>query len=132
MANKKITTKEKKPKVKKHAKFDLSFDRPEQINEVVDALQSLQQDRGWQLLKQIFEGNIAVLEAAILKKISPDDGKSELSEADCDRLRDKLAYLEELLDKPNFLIKKLTQEQPETPDYDPYDKLPVRNIGRRK
>lgn len=130
MATKKATT--KKGKVVKHKKFDLSFDRPDQINDVVDALQALQQDRGWQLLKQIFEGNIAVLEGAILKKLDPEDGKTVLNEADCDRLRDKLAYLEEILEKPNAIIKKLTQEQPETPDYDPYDKLPVRRVGRKE
>ena len=126
MATKKTTTKKSAPKSKKHIKFDLSFDRPEQIHDVVDALQALQQDRGWQLLKQIFEGNIAVLEGAILKKVDPEDGKTTLSEADCDRLRDKLGYLEELLNKPNLLIAKLTQEQPETPDYDPYEKVKVR------
>lgn len=129
MPKTKTTTKKKLPKVKKHEKFDLSINRAEQIPEIVDALQSLEQDRGWLLLKQIFEGNIAVLEAAILKKISPDDGKSALSEEECDRLRDRLAYLEELLGKPQEIIKKLTQPQPEEPEYDPYDKVPIRRVG---
>lgn len=126
MATKKPTTK----KSTKHKKFDLSFDRPEQVKDVIDALQSLQQDRGWLLLKQIFEGNIAVLEGAILRKVDPADGKTALKEEECDRLRDKLAYLEELLDKPNSIVAKLTQEQPDTPEYDPYDKVPVRRVGR--
>lgn len=116
-------------KVKKHAKFDLSFDRPEQAQDVIDALRSLQQDRGWLLLKQIFEGNIAVLEGAILKKISPDDGKTELTEADCDRLRDRLAYLEELLGKPEAIIARFNQKQPEVPNYDPYHSSPPRRAG---
>lgn len=114
--------------VKKHKAFDLSIDRPEQAAEIVDALQSLQTDRGWILLKQIFEGNIAVLEASILRKLNPDDGKTPLKEEECDRLRDRLAYLEELLDKPQSIIKKLTQGQPETPEYDPYHK--VKRVGK--
>lgn len=118
--------------VKKHKNFDLSFDRKEQKYEVVDALQSLQADRGWQLLKQIFEGNIAVLEAAILRKISPDDGKTALSEEDCDKLRFKLSYLEELLNKPQEIIGELTRGQPEMPEYDPYHKVEVRSVGRKK
>lgn len=117
------------PKVKKHKNFDLTITRPEQSAEVVDALQALQSDRGWQLLKQIFEGNIAVLEAAILRKLSPDDGKTALSEEDCDKLRFKLSYLEELLNKPQEIIESLTQGAPETPDYDPYHKVPIRRIG---
>lgn len=117
----KIAKKTVKP-VKKHAKFDLSIDRPEQAAEIIDALQSLQQERGWLLLKQIFEGNIAVLEAAILRKISPDDGKTALKEEECDRLRDRLAYLEELLNKPQLIIASFNQKQPETPEYDPYEK----------
>ena len=114
--------------VKKHKHFDLSIDRPEQASEIVDALQSLQSDRGWILLKQIFEGNIATLEAAILRKVDPDDGKTPLKEEECDRLRDRLAYLEELLGKPQEIIKKLTQNQPETPEYDPYEKVPIRRL----
>lgn len=126
MANVKKTTKKEIKKVVRHKPFDLTVNRPEQVGEMVDALQSLEQDRGWLLLKQIFEGNIATLEAAILRKISPDDGKTTLKEEECDRLRDKLAYLEELLAKPQQLIKKFTAKQPEMPDYDPYHKSPVR------
>lgn len=114
--------------VKKHKHFDLSIDRPEQASEIVDALQSLQSDRGWILLKQIFEGNIAVLEASILRKLNPEDGKTPLKEEECDRLRDRLAYLEELLAKPQEIIKKLTQNQPEVPDYDPYERVKVRRL----
>lgn len=123
--------KNKLPKVNKHKNFDLTITRPEQAAEVVDALQALQSDRGWQLLKQIFEGNIAVLEAAILRKLSPDDGKTALNEEDCDKLRFKLSYLEELLNKPQEIIASLTQGEPETPDYDPYDKVPIRRVPVR-
>lgn len=129
MSKKTAPKKNKMPKVEKHKPFDLSIDRPEQAMEIVDALEALQSDRGWLLLKQIFEGNIAVLEAAILRKISPDDGRTSLKEEECDRLRDRLAYLEELLGKPQEIIKKLTQPNPEAPDYDPYDKVPIRRVG---
>lgn len=127
---KKTTTKKKITKVQKHKAFDLSIDRPEQAADIIDALQSLQQDKGWLLLKQIFEGNIAVLEASILRKLSPDDGKTPLKEEECDRLRDRLAYLEELLNKPQEIIKRFNQPATETPDYDPYDK--VRRVGKRE
>ncbi len=119
----KITKKTVKS-AKKGVKFDLSIDRPEQAQDIIDALRSLQQDRGWLLLKQIFESNIAVLEGAILRKIDPEDGKTPLKEEECDRLRDRLAYLEELLNKPDEIIKRFNQTQPEVPEYDPYDKVP--------
>jgi len=112
--------------VKKHTKFDLSIDKPEQALDVIDALRSLQQDRGWLLLKQVFEGNIAILEAAILRKLDPEDGKTPLTETECDRLRDKLAYLEELLNKPNEIIARFNQKPTEIPEYDPYAKVKER------
>lgn len=129
MTTKKTVKKNTKPKaVKRHDKFDLSIDKPEQALEIIDALRSLQQDRGWLLLKQIFEGNIAVLEGAILRKLSPDDGKTALTEEECDRLRDRLAYLEELLNKPNAIIQTFNQKAPEIPEYDPYAKVPIRQV----
>lgn len=124
MPSKKPTAKKKVQKVEKHKPFDLSVDRPEQAQEIINALKSLQADRGWLLLKQMFEGNIAVLEQAIMLKVSPDDGKTPLSEADCDRLRDRRSYLVELLDKPNTIIQGFRQPEPESPEYDPYHKVP--------
>lgn len=132
MSIKTTKTKSKLPKVKKHKNFDLTVNRPEQALQIVDALENLKTDQGWQLLKQIFEGNIAVLEAAILKKLSPDDGITPLKEDECDRLRDKLSYLEELLNKPDEIIEtyKPKKEQ-DIPNYDPYDTIPIRKIGRK-
>lgn len=112
-------------KVQRHKKFDLSIDRPEQAAEIIDALTALQQDKGWHLLKQIFEGNIAVLEGSILKKVDPDSG-APLSEEECDRLRDRLSYLVELLEKPQAIIRQFSQTSPQEPDYDPYHKIPIR------
>ena len=114
------------PKNVKHEKFDLSVDRAEQATDIINALKSLQSDRGWLLLKQIFEGNIAVLEQAIMLKIDPNDGKTPLNEADCDRLRDRRSYLVELLEKPQTIIESFKKPQTETPEYDPYDKVPIR------
>jgi len=126
----KKNTKKAVKAVKRHKKFDLSVDRPEQAADIIDALQSLQSDRGWLLLKQIFEGNIATLEAAILRKVDPEDGKTALKEEECDRLRDRLAYLEELLNKPNEIIGRFNQKDTEVPEYDPYAK--VRRVGQKE
>lgn len=119
----KTVKKNTKKTVKRHAKFDLSIDRPEQGQDIINALKSLEQDRGWLLLKQIFEGNIAVLEGAILRKIDPESG-APLKEEECDRLRDRLSYLEELLAKPQSIIKQFSQKHTEVPEYDPYAKAP--------
>lgn len=123
MPKKKTTTKKKVIKVEKHKPFDLSVTDPKQATEITNALTSLQNDRGWLLLKQIFEGNIAVLEGAILKKLDPEDGKTPLTEDQCDRLRDRLAYLEELLNKPNSIIESFKPRVSTSPEYDPYDKV---------
>jgi len=125
----KTTKKNTKAAVKKHKAFDLSVDRPEQATDIINALKSLEQDRGWLLLKQIFEGNIAVLEGAILRKVDPESG-APLKEEECDRLRDRLAYLEELLAKPQTIIKQFSQKATEVPEYDPYAKAPPRGVRR--
>lgn len=122
---KKTTKKKEVKKINKRKPFDLSVDRDDQAQEVISALKSLQADRGWLLLKQMFEGNIAVLQASILRKVSPDDGVTPLTEDECDRLRDKLDYLEELLDKPNKIIQSFKQPVSNVPEYDPYDKVPI-------
>ena len=119
MATKKKTT----TKVVKHKKFNLSLESEAHAPEIIAALTNLEFDHGWQLLKKIFESNIAVLEGSILKKIDPESGEP-LSEEDCDRQRDKLAYLEELVNKPQEIIKRLSEHDPEMPEYDPYEKSP--------
>ncbi|NCN39980.1 hypothetical protein GW916_01895 [bacterium] len=122
---KKTTKKKTVKKITRQKPFDLSVDRDDQAQEVISALKSLQADRGWLLLKQMFEGNISVLQASILRKVSPDDGVTALTEEECDRLRDKLDYLEELLDKPNKIIQSFKQPISTVPEYDPYDKVPI-------
>jgi len=122
---KKTTKKKTVKKVVKHKPFDLSVNTDQQAQEIISALKSLQNDRGWIFLKQIFESNIAILEQSILRKVQPDDGKTPLTEDDCDRLRDKLSYLEELLDKPNSIIKGFTKMTPDSPNYDPYHTVPI-------
>lgn len=129
MATKKKTTE----KVIRRKKFDLSLETEAHAPEIIAALTNLQLDHGWQLLKKIFEGNIAVLEGSILKKKDPETGEA-LSEDECDRQRDKLEYLEELVNKPQEIIKTLTAKNPEMPDYDPYDKIPtiIAGQGRKR
>lgn len=124
-----MTKKQPIKKLIKRKRFDLSMSKETDQPKIIEALESLQRDAGWQLLKQIFESNIDVLQAAIIKRVDPEDGKTTLSEDECDRLRDKLSYLEELLDKPNLIIAQLSRPASITPDYDPYAKVkqPVRN-----
>lgn len=124
-----MTKKQPIKKLIKRKRFDLSMSKETDQPKIIEALESLQKDAGWQLLKQIFESNIDVLQAAIIKRVDPEDGKTILSEDECDRLRDKLSYLEELLDKPNLIITQLSRPANAIPDYDPYAKvktIPVR------
>lgn len=122
MATKKKTTKKVlKSKVEKPKKFNLSIENERQGLEIIQAFQHLEVNTGWMLLRQIFDGNMAVLQEAILKKTDPESGKP-IDEAACDRLRDRYSYLEEIINTPQKYIQKFGQSQPETPEYDPYDK----------
>ena len=125
MPNKTIQKKTATKKVVKHKKFDLSVNTKDQASDIINSLKSLQADRGWIFLKQIFEGNIAVLEQAIMLKVDPDDGKTVLTEDQCDRLRDKRSYLVELLNKPNSIIEGFKISQTPETNYDPYDSVPT-------
>lgn len=131
-----MATKKKITRPIKRKKFDLSLESEAHAPEIVAALTNLEFDHGWQLLKKIFESNIAILEGSILRKIDPETNE-KLSEDECDRQRDKLAYLEELVNKPQEIIKRLTQHSPEMPEYDPYEKTPpIRTViagsGRKR
>lgn len=124
MATKKKTTKKPtKSTVNKPKKFDLSIKDDKQSLEIIMAFQTLEVNAGWMLLRQIFEGNMAVLQDAILRKRDPNTDAA-LSEEECDRLRDRFAYLEEIINTPQKYIQKLGQKSPEMPNYDPYDAIP--------
>ena len=121
MAVKKKTIKKVvKPSTIKPKKFDLSIENSKQGAEIILAFQNLETTAGWMLLRQIFDGNMAVLQEAILKKVDPNTSAS-INEAECDRLRDRYSYLEELVNTPQKYIQKFGQVQPEMPEYDPYE-----------
>lgn len=106
-------------KVPKVRKFDLSSSSPEENARIVEALESLKQNSGWKFLTQVLEANKEILAKQIIEK--EQDGKT-LSDAEVDILRQKYGYLKELLEKPDFYLKKLTLEPIEADDLDPYYK----------
>lgn len=105
----------KAPKVKP---FDLSFKDTQENTKIIIALESLKSNAGWQFLTQVLEGNINYLSKQIITKA---DGDKVLSEAEVDLLRDKYAYLTELLEKPDMFIKKLKADPAVENELDPYD-----------
>lgn len=121
---KKATT--KKPmkviiaKVPKVPAFDLSFEKTAENTKIIVALENLKASGGWQFLTQVFAKNIEYIGNQIINKIG-DDGKP-LEEAQADRLRDRYAYLKELLAKPDHFLKLLKADTNiETRDeHDPY------------
>ena len=73
---------------------------------------------GWSVLKEINENNIEFLDAQIIKKMDPD-GKP-LTETQCDELRIKRDYLEELINTPMKFVEKLKQDGQIPENFDPY------------
>lgn len=105
----------KAPKVKP---FDLSFKDTTENTKIIVALESLKGNAGWQFLTQVIQGNIDYLAERIITKM---DGEVKLEEKDIDLLRDKHAYLKELLEKPDMFIKKLKSNPEVEENLDPYD-----------
>lgn len=107
----------KAPKVKP---FDLTFKDVQENTKIIIALESLKGNAGWQFLTQVLKKNIEVLTNQIISK---RDGDGELKEETVDLLRDKHAYLTELLDKPDMFIKKLQGGalDKQLDDLDPYE-----------
>lgn len=121
MANKKTTTKKKQttPKEVGFKPFDLDIKNQSQANELIAHLEVMTATAGWHIMKQIIEGNLATLERCIVLK-QDTDGKV-LDDKQCDELRMKHGYLEELKDKPKFLIEQFKKQVGfEIPTYDPY------------
>ena len=110
----------KKVKFVKHAPFDLNVDTQAKANEMIEHLTIMRNTAGWHLLKQILEGNMAVLEDAIVTKTDPFT-REALDDDTCDQLRFKHAYLRELTTKPESLIADFAKSSGmEVPTYDPY------------
>jgi len=122
MTKKKTTTKKttKKEVFTKHTVFDLEIKNDAQAEELTGHLANLKVTSGWLILKQIIEGNMALLERAIVLKKDPETN-APITEAQVDELRFKRNYLEELAGKPDELIAKFKKQRGiEIPTYDPY------------
>lgn len=105
---------------KRMTAFDLDIKNPAQAEELVAYMVQLQASAGWLLLRQIMQGNIAVLEAMIIDRIDMNTG-NKLTEEQLDEARDKRAIMKEMIEKPQALIdmfKKQTGTPVET--FDPY------------
>lgn len=122
MTKKKATTKKTTAKTdfKPHKIFDLQIKNQAQANELIAHIEILKNTAGWLILKQILEGNMAVLERAIVVKKDPITGE-KLTDSQCDELRFKHGYLEELVNKPDDLIETFKKQTGMgVPTYDPY------------
>lgn len=123
MTTKKTTTKKtvkKVPAFKPHKIFDLNIKTQAQANELIAHLEIMKNTAGWLILKQILEGNMAVLERSIVLKKDPVTGE-KLTDVQCDELRYKHGYLEELVGKPDELINMFKKSGGiVVPTYDPY------------
>jgi hypothetical protein len=99
--------------------FDLSFTKTNENAKIIVALESLKHNAGWQFLVQVFEENLKYIGTQIISKT---DGEKILTDSEVDSLRDKYAYLKEIVDKPDFFLNKLRVEDPtENTNLDPYD-----------
>lgn len=101
-------------------RFDLNIRDKKQADELVEHMSNLICSQGWILLKQIIEGNVAVLEEAILDRKDPLTGE-KMTEEELDDARRHRAIMIELVNKPDQLIEKFKEQgiQP-LPSYDPY------------
>ena len=87
--------------------------------EQIASLQTLLHNPGWGVVCGIFKQNVEVLQTQIIKKIDGEMGRV-LTELEVDRLRDKLGYLEEVIDTPTNYIHKLRKEKTVPVSFDPF------------
>lgn len=107
-------------KAPKPRKFDLHSKDPRENTKIIVALESLKTNHGWHFLTQVFQENINFLEKQIIKK--QDENGKALSDAQIDELRMKHAYLEELVNKPEYFVKSLSRTDSGQEDLDPYER----------
>lgn len=105
-------------KVRKPKKFKLTGEDIEENNRILMALESLKQNIGWMFLTQVLEENIRVMEENILNKY--DENGAIISEDELDKLRNKRSFYKELLEKPDFYMKKLKTPNVVENSLDPY------------
>lgn len=108
-----------KPKEVGFKEFNLEIKNQKQANELIAHMEVMKATAGWHIMRQIIEGNLAVLERCIVLK--QDTAGKVLDDKACDELRMRHGYLEELKDKPETLIEMFKKQVGlEVPTYDPY------------
>ncbi len=103
----------------KAAPFNLSLEDQGENARIVLALNSLKGNSGWQFLMQVFRENKAILSDMIIEKIDQDG--NPITEVQADEARFKYKYLDELMKKPDFYLKKLAPQVSPMDELDPYD-----------
>ena len=104
-----------------HKVFELGSITPEQADVLASHLEQMVQLPGWLLLKQVLEGNMAVIEKAIVTKIDPQTAQ-RMSEVEADEYRIQHAQINQLLKKPSELIQSFRGDKSEkvVESFDPY------------
>ena len=86
----------------------------------------------WGIIMQIAQANVSTLEAQIISKVVNEQSKTEFSDLEIDRLRDKRGYLIELMKTPEKLIGKLQHSEITIEEFDPYYKTAKDVIADRR
>lgn len=88
------------------------FDTEEKKNKAIAQLRRLRESDDWKVLADVLGANIEVLEARIVV------GKG--TKLETDRLRDRLTAYKDILNTPDTLLRRLTNEDKELPRADPF------------
>lgn len=88
------------------------FNTQKDIDAAIGNFRQLKGTSGWQLLVRIVKENMRVLEQQIL------DGGAD--EDDLNRKRDKLKAYKEVIETPDFIIKRFDEPSAYQDDTDPY------------
>jgi hypothetical protein len=99
--------------------FDLSFSKGTENAKIIVALESLKSNHGWQFMTQVLKENLKDLSDQIINKEDAYTGKV-LTDAEVDVIREKYRYLNELLNKPDWFLERLTRIETQEEDLDPY------------
>lgn len=101
--------------------------------EIIADLQILISTAGWQIIREVMQGNVATLNEMILNKTI--DGKpesTEISDQDVDQLRYKRGFMIDLMNTPENYIEKLQDKGIEPEEFDPYFKDAKEIIADRR
>ncbi len=103
--------------VRKKIDKPLVFENANSNAAIILALQDLKNHPGWKILTQLWDQNIADLEKSIIYKMQND---VPLSEIEVDRLRDKLGYLNNVIETPDKYVIMLRRSDTPPKNFDPY------------